>query len=264
MKKKNKIIVGCLSALALVSLTTVGFATWLVGVTQTSQGLTANLQVDNVVKNEILFVEAKLAENTIISVAEDEVVDREGTKIVGTKSNGSDEGAIPVSADALKFSLASLTVRVGKNVSAQPTAVKIVLDNSEGKSACNTTSVDTFEEANRQGISWTYLAFEQTLNLSDTTLFDKTGEEDPSSTYITYTLKEDKKTFTLGWGTYFELSDENKKPTDFYNSFTTSIKDFTKLLEMSEQAHSELLQMYSALNAEGAKIDLTVSIVNGD
>lgn len=259
MKKKNKIIVGCLSALALVSVTTVGFATWLVGVTQTSQGLTANLQVDNV-QNETLFVEAKLTVGQVISVAEDTPVDRDGTKIVGTKSNGEKEGAIPVSEDALKFTLDSLTVRVGKNVTTQPTAVKIALDNSEGKSAKNTTTTNKFTEAKRQGTSWTYLAFEQTLNLSDTSLFEKTGEDDDSSTYVTYTLKEGKKEFKLGWGTYFALSDGNKKPTDFYNSFTNG-KDFTTLLNMSEQAHSELSQMYSALT--GATIDLTVSVVTG-
>ncbi len=257
MKKKNKIIVGCLSALALVSVTTVGFATWLVGVTQTTQGLQANLQVDNV-QNETIFVEAALSTNEI-TVAEDTVVKRDGTKIVGTKSNGQEEGAIPVSEDALKFTLDSLTVRVGKNVTTQPTAVKIVLDNTEGKSVKNTTTTNKFTEAKRQGTSWTYLAFEQTLSLSDTNIFDKVDEE--NSTYVTYTLKEGKKEFKLGWGTYFKLSDGNKKPTDFYNSFTNG-KDFTTLLNMSEQAHSELSQMYSALTT-GATIDLTVSIVTG-
>ena len=249
MKKKNKIIVGCLSALALVSITTVGFATWLVGVTQTSQGLTANLQVDNVVQNETLFVEAKLSTNKI-TVAEEEAVKRTDKQIVGASTNAA-ESPIKVDGNALSFSFTSLVVRIGDSVTNAPDKVKVTIDNSEGKSVCNKVE----STGNKMGSTyrtteapWYYLDSKVSIDLNETN-FDVMDE----GTYTTYTLKSEKLTYKLTWGSFFG----NTKPTEFYNGLVKS-QSFEELLTMSNNAYDELSTMNSTLGA--GTLDLVVSL----
>ena len=250
MKKKNKIIVGCLSALALVSVTTVGFATWLVGVTQTSQGLTANLEVDNV-QNETIFVEAALSTNKI-TVAEESAVDRTGKQIVGTKTNAEDEG-IKVDTNALSFTFTSLTVRIGDSATNEPDQVEITIDNGDKKSTCNKVA----NEGNIMGATyrttaapWYYLDCDVAIPLTEEyfTISDE-------GTYTTYTLKAEKMTHKLKWGSFFG----GNRPTSFYNDLVKDQK-FEELLTMSNNAYTELSTMNSTLGK--GTLDLLVSLGN--
>lgn len=250
MKKKNKIIVGCLSTLALVSVTTVGFATWLVGVTQTTQGLQANLQVDNV-QNETIFVEAALSTNEI-TVAEESAVDRTGKQIVGTKTNAEDEG-IKVDTNALSFTFTSLTVRIGDSATNEPDQVEITIDNGDKKSTCNKVA----NEGNKMGATyrttaapWYYLDCDVSIPLTEEyfTISDE-------GTYTTYTLNAKKMTYKLKWGSFFG----GDRPTTFYNGLVKNQK-FEELLIMSNNAYTELSTMNTVLGS--GTLDLLVSLGN--
>lgn len=252
MKKRNKIIAACASVFAVISVATVGFATWLVGVTQTSFGLGVQTQVDNV-QNETQYVEAKVAEGTKITVAEKEAHIRTGKNIVGASANDG-EAAIQVDKNALTFSFESVTVKIGKNATTPPTKVVITLNDE--KSTVNQVTktenlmTETYRPALEEGNYWTYLALEPiTLTLS--TDFDSKSSD--SDTYTTYTLKEGKKLVQLSWGTFFG----NKNPVAYYNGLVNN-QEFDKLLEMSEHASAELKKMNEVLSAGTLTINVAL------
>lgn len=241
MKKRNKIIAGCASVFAVVSVATVGFATWLVGVTQTSVGLGVKTQVDSV-QNDTQYVEAKVTEGTKITVAEKAEHVRVGKNIVGASKNAS-SSVIKVDANALSFSFESITVRIGKSATTPPTKVVITLNDEE--STVNQVTENTMGIEYRSAITgspdyWTYLRLDTvTLTLAG----DFTAQDNGS--YTTYTLKDGSKKIQLQWGTFFE----NQNPVSYYNGLVSD-ETFEELLDMSGDASAELTKMNDVLTGD--------------
>ena len=259
MKKKNKIIIGAISAFTLVSVATIGFSSWVIGVQQQEvdvEGL--KLSVDTV-ENDSVFLEVSLPANETVKICEPSKVTRtETTDIVGT-SDSTASGGIGYSEDAMKFSLQTITLRVGKNVSSEeiPTGVKFTLPSEEGKNTFNTVKTNEFassevdgwqDKTGRSGSSWTYLALETTIALTE---FTSDSETNSSASYTTYTLED--KQLTLLWGSFFgnaSVSGENKKPTDFYNGLyneASPTPSFDILMEAATKATTELKAMNTAM-----------------
>ena len=241
MKKRNKIIAGCASVFAVVSVATVGFATWLVGVTQTSVGLGVKTQVDSV-QNDTQYVEAKVTEGTKITVAEKAAHVREGKNIIGASENDS-SSVIKVDANALSFSFESITVRIGKSATTPPTKVVITLNDEE--STVNQVTENTMGIEYRSALTgspdyWTYLRLDTvTLTLAG----DFTAQDNGS--YTTYTLKDGSKKIQLQWGTFFE----NQNPVSYYNGLVSD-ETFEELLDMSGDASAELTKMNDVLTGD--------------
>lgn len=241
MKKRNKIIAGCASVFAVVSVATVGFATWLVGVTQKSVGLGVVTQVDSV-QNETQYVEAKVTEGTKITVAEKAAHVREGKNIIGASENDS-SSVIKVDANALSFSFESITVRIGDNATTPPTKVVITLDDE--KSTVNQVKENKMGTEYRSALTgspdyWTYLRLDPvTLTLAG----NFTAQDNGS--YTTYTLKDDSKKIELGWGTFFNKTN----PVVYYNNLVSD-ETFEELLAMSDNASAELTKMNDVLTGD--------------
>lgn len=254
MKKINKILAGCIGCLAVVSVASIGFATWLVGVTQNSLDLTIAAEVDSV-QNQTQYVDAVLVPDQTIAVAEESVVDRDGKKIVGTAQN--DGNGIKVDPNALSFKFKSITVRIGDNVNVTNAPNKVKIELKDDKNTFNKVTqnimTETYRKTETQGELryWTYLSFSTTIDLNSTN-FNVNDQE----TYTEYTLKDpSSKTYKLNWGTYFG----GNRPTTFYNNLIAE-QDFDELLTMSQNAYSELDAMYKAFSDH--QLTLSVSLVN--
>lgn len=270
MKKRNKIIVGCVSALALVSVASVGLATWLVGVTQEAKDVSIKAEVDGV-QNQTVYIDAALVENSTVKVAEDSPVPVEGTKIVGTATNDGESG-IQVDTNALNFTFDNITIRVGSSATSTPNKVIIELDNKT--STCNQVK----DEANKIGDTyrkntsndslgyWTYLAFRTEIAIDETNFTSNSEGEFTIYTWNGHKVGESEemsKTYKLERGTFFK----NHEPTTFYNDdvvSTNKVTDFDDLLTLSNNAYSELDAMKKALTAEGAGLTLKVSLVTSN
>lgn len=249
MKKRNKIIAACASVFAVISVATVGFATWLVGVTQKSLGLGVETQVDSV-QNETQYVEAKVAAGTKITVAEKEERKRTGKNIVGASANEG-EAAIQVDANALTFSFKSITVRIGDNATTPPTKVVITLDDE--KSTVNQVTDNKMGTKYRSALTgtsnyWTYLK----LDPVTLTLAENFVAQDNES-YTTYTQEDDFKKIQLGWGTFFN----NNNPVAYYNGLVGS-ETFEDLLVMSDHASAELTKMNQVLSTGTLTINVAL------
>ncbi len=272
MIKKNKkhVLIG-VCALAGVALTSVGFATWVVGVRKTNEDLKLNVEVDSV-QSDTKFLSAALTADAKLTIAERSEVDKTGTnKIVGTKKNG--DGGIAVSENALKFSFASITINMGKSVDTKsyPTTLTLTLDNAKVENAINKVAASAvkFEEAEVtgkrvKGEGYTYLSYEKTITLK----FGEKGAEgvnmekqteDPTKPYFTFNLSSSLLEQEFAWGSLFGTA-ENTTPTAFYNSIPTTDASLDDLLAASAKAYGEIEAMKNVFIASGASLTISASI----
>ena len=255
MKKRNKIIAFSVSTLAVLSVCTVGFATWLVGVQKTSEDV-----VDDTT-NQSVFLSAKIAEGIKLAEA------------AGTGSGGGDykiieatQGSINTAdEDYLGFNFSELKLTMSEDdFDGKPNAIKISLPvYSAGTVELNQTNTVTTnefsEDGKREGSPWSYVSFSEVI-LDLATYFD----EKPSSVegFKDYTIKTEKNDFTFTWGTFFGT----KSPVTFYNSLYTDADfkeggshsgedKFGVLLKASQKATKELEAMKKNLKELTLKVE---------
>ena len=93
MKKsqKSKIVLCSILGLAAISIGSVGFATWLVGINKTTETLTVQAVVDNS-QNDSIYLDVVTTQDKFV-IAESEAHPKSTGEIVGTQAN-SGKGAI--------------------------------------------------------------------------------------------------------------------------------------------------------------------------
>ena len=251
MKKRSKYIALSVSALALVSVCSIGFATWLVGIQQTTDEVTLKAQVDNYV-NDTIFLSANLS-TTSVKICETSKVDKTGNNIIGTTEPGKE--GIGYAADGLQFKFADITLKVSKTTTAKvPDRIEVSLADNN---AWNNVTTNTLGNGKRPdtGSPWTYLTLGEngSLEFSLATDFDK-NSDDPN--YDTYTLNSGKLTQTFGWGTFFG----GEAPTTFYNNlYRDAMENFEKVVAGVTAITTELKAMKDAFT--GQTITLKVNAV---
>lgn len=260
MKKRNKIIAFSVSTLAVLSVCTVGFATWLVGVQKTSEDVKVTATVDDTT-NKSVFLSAKIAEGIKLAEA------------AGTGSGSGDykiieatQGSINTSGeDYLGFNFSELKLTMSEDdFDDKPNAIKISLPvYSKGTvefNETNTVKTNEFsEDGKREGSSWSYVSFSEVI-LDLATYFDEKSSSVEG--FKEYTIKTEKNDFSFAWGTFFG----NKSPVNFYNSlytdadFEEEVADagedkFEVLLKASQKATKELEAMKTNLKELTLKVE---------
>lgn len=274
--KKNVLIGVC--ALAGVALTSVGFATWIVGVTNTDASLKYNVQVDDVSSDTIYLTCNTTPGN--IKIGETTPKKNKGkTDIAGTDDLSSFK-------DALQFSIRDITLKIGTSVTTdvRPNKLKLSLNYENDLNAANVVAEgnnlltkDGTDTKVRTGTGYHYLQLEETINLT----YGKTGDAshpnmvtDDAETngYKTYKFTSDAKNeyvSSLLWGNYFgnETSKAavNKSPVTYYNALYagTEEKDLNldHMLKSAGEAHQEIAAMKKALSGE-AKLTISIKAVH--
>lgn len=262
MKKRNKIIAFGVSSLAILSVCTVGFATWLVGVQKTSEDVEVSAAVDETT-NQSVFLTASISD---------------GIKLAEAAGTGSGAGKYKIieatqgtintaEEDYLGFSFKELKLTMSEDTfSGKPTAIKLSLPayvaDTTNLNQSNTVTDSEFSDK-RSGSSWTYVAFtEVTLALTEENFTISNSSTDG---FKEYTIKEEKNDFEFTWGTFFN----SKSPVNFYNSLFSdadfegegAYKDqdkFQVLLDASKKATTELKAMKTALT----KLTIKVEAIN--
>ncbi len=266
MKKRNKIIALGVSSLAILSVCTVGFATWLVGVQKTSEDVKVTATVDDTT-NQSVFLSAKIAKGIKLAEAAGTGSDGGDYKIIEAKQgeiNTAGENYLGFTFSELKLTM-SADDFVGK-----PDAIKISLPvysaGTVNLNQGNTVTTNEFSEhGKRKGSSWTYVSFaDVTLDLTDEN-FTITGPD--TDGFKEYTIKGEKNNFNFKWGTFFDKDAlEGKSPVNFYNSLYTDAdfeeggayfgKDkFDVLFKASQKATKELGAMKTNLKELTLKVE---------
>lgn len=262
--KISKAIAITACSLAVLSVTSVGFATWLVGVQQKSQDVTMNLTVDTI-ENNTYFLSASLSSSSI-QIGESKVVEKsEGDDVLGVGDNSN-----PAIANAMKFSFDNISLKLAKNKnisSSKPEKVKVDLVKvTDGSTEIDFNKVS--KGGNRLGEKeegvkyrpdvengWTYLAYSKELTIGTDLILDADAED--VDTYETYVLKDGTLDCTLEWGDFFG----NSLPSTYYNNLFEGETDVDKLTTGTMNVATELSEMSTALS--GKTITLQVSVVEG-
>lgn len=260
MKKRNKIIAFGVSSLAILSVCSVGFATWLVGVQQTSEEVKVNATVDETTINQSVFLTATISDGIKLAEAAGTGSDAGEYKIIEAT-----QGTINTAGeDYLGFSFKELKLTMSEDeFSDKPTAIKLSLPayvaETTNLNQSNTVTDSKFS-GKRSGSSWTYVAFtEVTLALTEENFTISNSSTDG---FMEYTIKEEKNDFEFTWGTFFN----NNSPVNFYNSLFSdadfegegAYKDqdkFKVLLDASQKATTELNAMETALTELTIKVE---------
>lgn len=268
--KTSKIIAFTACGVALVSLVSVGFATWFVGVQQKNQDVTMNLTVDTI-ENNTCFLTAKLADDKV-KIGENVKVDKtEADDILGV---GDGSTGIVLDENAMKFTFSEISLKLGKRSDGgttvtKPSEVKISLTNV--KNSSDHDDVTNYNEVGAAGNKlgykddsskyrpdlsdnkkWTYLAFEKTLSIGTDLILDDDAED--SATYETYVLSGETLACELGWGTFFG----SQKPSTYYNDLFEGETNINKLTSGALNVATELSDMSTALS--GKNLTLTVAV----
>ena len=250
--KKSKVVLLSVIGLAAISIGTVGFATWMVGVEKKSESLTFTANVDNTL-NESIYLEAVASSNEII-VAEKVEHTKANTDILGAKVDSPlGEGNVTVNANALQFTFATLKYSVG-NGATKPTKLHLKLATATDTiNACNvvTTSALTGE---RTGNKWSYLAYDKTFTIDgngvDSIATTKTSED----SYTVYDFGT--KTFTLNWGDFFG----SNSPVTYYNTISAKegYSSASAKFTLADNVSKELTAMKTALKGKQLTIDVSL------
>lgn len=240
--KKNVLIGVC--ALAGVALTSVGFATWVVGVQNTKANTQYDVKVDNVESDTVYLTVNK--DKGSINIGESESHEKAVGEIIGTKQG---EGAKLVE-NAMQFSINDITLKVG-NVATKPTKLKVELQALEANNVV-VGGVDFFK---REAKTYHYVEYSRTIDLVYDTgnMVKDTSVVNDSYTTYKYTEKDAHVfTDTLKWGDFFGTGDVS--PVNYYNGLkvtdglTDENEKFEKLLSASSKAHDEIKAMNTALS----------------
>lgn len=272
MKKKNLLI--ALIGLTTISLAGVGFATWVVGVTQKEVGSNLSVEVDDAL-NDSVFLKASFATNAKVAIAETAKVtkpDKYG--LVSVADNSTSGQGLKVDINALSFEFAELKYIVGDAIStdATPAYLKLELDNT--KNLSNVVKAENVKLTDQKGArpvkvgegtepELHYLQFKEYIKLDSTTTDSTT---DSSST--TYTLKDKK--FKFLWGDFFgnttNTAADNKQPSTYYNELYAGVEnpEYETLLDASNKAYQELTAMKSVLTAPSNVFKITAKLLTAD
>ena len=272
--RKSKLVLFSVIGLAAVSIGTVGFATWVVGVQKTETSLTVKALVDDTT-NSSLYLDA-VASDEPVKIAEKEAYPGSGTKqpydVITTETESGPTDGITVDADALKFSFTKLQFSIGE-VATMPQKLRITLLNGETENEANKVAAENNKLGSslRSGTSWNYLSFDYEYTLSKLSDTDLSGENkvlkitESSETGKSYkTYKIENKTFTFDWGSFFD----SKSPVKYYNGLAKTIYNgessnkVEELFNLADSAHAEISQMKTALTAGSVVLNVKLSLIN--
>lgn len=225
--KKSKIVLVSVLGLGAISIGSVGFATWLVGINKTTDYLKVVAKVDSSV-NDSKYIDIQVADEEF-HIAEKAPIGRDDTHIVGASASGD---PLIVSEDALSFNLTKLQVLIGKGVTKMPTKVKLELlltDNEFNrvdatkdliKDCTYSTGATSNKIGERTASPLTYLTYVEELSLTDSNYFTDDTKENES--FYTYNFNSTKYTRTMSWGSYFTYSENTtRSPATYYNTLYT-------------------------------------------
>lgn len=246
--KKSKIVLFSVIGLAAISIGTVGFATWVVGVQRKEASLTLTAVVDNTV-NDSIILEATINSSQQFIVADKIEVNKDSDKIIGTSTG---EGGVGYSADALKFSFSTLQYSVGSSVTSLPQKMIIELVEDSVTNAKNYVA----EGGNKIGTTfrtndsapWTYLKFKKEITLNEESYTVQNFDS-----YNTYVIKT--KDYVMSFGSFFNDSDSI---CEYYNGLSYSTLTASEIFKLTNNIKAELDTMNTELSSGSLTVKVTI------
>ena len=267
--RKSKLVLFSVIGLAAVSIGTVGFATWVVGVQRTEVGLQLSAKVDDT-QNKSIMLEAEIDTNYTFKVAETKEHNSITNNDLVVTGNSGTNTSIGFDSKAMKFQFSKLQFSCG-DAATKPTKLTLKLATKDANSFNTVTETANKLPTERTGSSWTYLSLDYTLTLDydgDDKNVTAQGKTDGES-YTTYTFNT--KTFDMHWGTFFGNASyaTNTSPLEYYNSISNKKEGESglyvydtpsELFTLADNIHSEISTMNSVLNNSSNTLKILVKV----
>lgn len=260
--RKNKIILGVLAGAAVISLASVGFAQWQIGLVKNSADSDINVKVDTYAE-ETCYLNVKTAKDATIKLGEITAYD---------KGNG--VGYVEETEKAsLKVEIEEFTLIVSdKNITKTPSLTfNLAIDKSTPTKSLTTNLTATDDKLGRNQGEYSFIGLKQTITFSsftDTTCFD--AATNAPEGYKVFKLKSGLKKFEFNWGSLFgntDVTNGDNSPATYYQTKISAVDTDTSLktdeekifrkLEMLNQVQKDLTAMHSSL--DGANLKLTIN-----
>ncbi len=262
--RKNKIILGVLAGAAVISLASVGFAEWQIGLVKHDAESKINVKVDTCAE-ETCYLNVKTALDASIKLGEITAYD---------KGNG--VGYVKETEEAsLKVGIEEFTLIVSKeNIKKTPSLTfGLAIDESTPTKSLTTNLATTDDKFGRDEGEYSFIGLKQTITFSSFT--DTTCLEEATNApegYKVFKLKDGLKKFEFNWGSLFgntDVTNGENSPATYYQtkisavdkdtSLTTDEAKIFRKLEMLNQVQKDLTAMHSSLDGACLKITITFS-----
>ncbi len=243
--KKNKIVLGTILGVALVSLASVGFAQWQVGVQQKEDDRSFNVEIDTATQNTAV-IEVTPAADQKLRIAEINAVPAENKNVTTVETTGGN----------FVINLTDYRIIVDNNHQVKSVTYSVFVGDDEVTGvnrfkALKANTSDTIHP-NYEDNSKSYIAF-KTTNVTNNDDFGSKFKVDSSKTiknHTVYTANDMK--FEFDWGDYFE----NTSPATFYENKMNGAKTIDDKINMSNEVIKEIDGMNSITK------DLTNKVVH--
>lgn len=203
---KRKWVLGGILGFAAISLTTTGFATWIVGVNATTSDGTVGVTVDTVSNNGV--------ELTLVLGSDSDIELKEANSSTGPVVTVTDNDSV---SNPLQISVETFTLEVGKQFlnSNEITGVEFklkyvaddsttnIMDNANNKVTDN--KIGDKRTTNELGY-WEYISAPAKVEFNNEAIIN-------SQDLTTYTYQINASTLDFSWGSFFE----HDSPATFYN-----------------------------------------------
>lgn len=260
--RKNKIILGVLACAAVVSLASVGFAQWQIGLVKNEENKNIDVAVDTF-SEETCYLNVTTAANAKIKLGEITASDKGNG--VGYEINQTEKANLEIA--ITDFTLAISDSNKGKTPSL---TFKLAVEPEPADKSLTTTIAagDVFE---RQAGPSSFIGLEQNITLENFKNPKCFALDTSVSGYTIYKLQDDYKKFKFNWGSVFGNTVDLEKglvtsgtntPVSFYQNKITSAGGDTEealknQLRMLKQVQDDLSAMKNALL--NAKLKLTIN-----
>lgn len=263
--RKNKIILGVLAGAAVISLASVGFAEWQIGLVKHDAESKINVKVDTYAE-ETCYLNVKTASDASIKLGE-----------VTAYNKGNGVGYVEETEKAsLEVGIEEFTLIVSdKNTTTKTPSLtfNLAIDESTPKKSLTTNLTGTDDKFGRNKAEYSFIGLKQTITFSsftDTTCFEEATNAPEG--YKVFKLKNDLKKFEFNWGSLFgntDVTNGDNSPATYYQtkisavdtntSLTTDEAKIFRKLEMLNQVQKDLTAMHSSLDKACLKITINFS-----
>ena len=259
--KKKKIILGSCVGLALVSLCSVGFATWLVGMNKES----ATTEITNIkfdaVSSQTKYVDIKGVEGDTLTIVDNSVTSNPyGTNNIILQGDSKTDLTVALNKFELAYSeegtfnslvLSASIDGVGTGLPAYTTQTKDIF----GRTADTNyyyIKLDKFSETSSASYTDTTITYDDVTELGSD--FDANSETITGFNY--YEIKNSSKTLKFTWGNMFD----GIAPIEYYQGKLDGAKDIGTKLKMLNAIDQELTAMNKAFNGQTIKVTVTLDV----
>lgn len=241
--RKNKIILGVLAGAAVISLASVGFAQWQIGIMKENVNNDFTLDVDTTT-SQTAVLDIELDANKTIKIGETTEVTNENG---GVTTLGTAEGKLTVGVKNFR-----IIIDKEHQLDNVTFSYTVGSANETKRFKVTTGESDSFSRTPKTEYNYLALANAEITSTEIETNFTKDEASIPE--HIVYTLNSNAdnpyKQLGFKWGDYFG----NVNPGKFYNGHIGSAKDINEKIKLAGSASKELKDMRTNMLKEGDNV----------